>query len=420
MSDILFEGGVPTFALDMVRERVAKVNKRAIKRGFPQVALQLGDAQMISDPYFEHKCNGGFAPISACPEQPRQVEYTSVAIAATGRLAMGGWRLVGVIAADAVDKAGNAVPMITNVPGESGNLPFITDAQLCEHCNTRRYRTETFALMHDDMRVMQVGRQCLRDFLGHDPAAILAGLDAFRELVISDDERESWGRSAPSTWTIDDVIMAASRIVATDGWYISRAKAEQAEDQGERLASTSSRVMTVLEPWNKEMREMVAEKYPQNATAERIAANTRDALANLKPNNDWEYKLAEYQNIAQVGSRHLGILASATILGLRLEERKAKAAARPESAHQGVVGQKLTLSATVMFTRFFDNAYGGTTLVKFSTEGGDVQWWQSGVHEDEWTIGQTVTLSGSVKAHDLDKFDQRPITTMTRCKVVTA
>ena len=36
---VLFEGSVPTFALDTVNERVAKVNKRANRRGFPTVTM---------------------------------------------------------------------------------------------------------------------------------------------------------------------------------------------------------------------------------------------------------------------------------------------------------------------------------------------------------------------------------------------
>ena len=196
---VLFEGSVPTYALDTVRERVAKVNARANRRGFPTVTLSVGATSMVSDPYFEHACNGGFAPVSTCPETVPQVEYSDVRITADAPLRMSGWRLVAVVAADAVDTDGNAVPMLTNVPGESSRGIEITDAMLCNHCNTRRYRTETFIVRHDDGRISQVGRQCIRDFLGHDPAALLAGLDAFRSLVFSDSERESWGRAAPRT-----------------------------------------------------------------------------------------------------------------------------------------------------------------------------------------------------------------------------
>ena len=416
--EILFERELPTFARDILAERVGKVNKRAAKHGFPAVTLSESNVRVIDDPEFDHtKGIDGHYPIQCngrCVVP--QVELATFRIAATGRLAMAGWTLVGVVAADAVDAEGHAVPMVTTVPGQTFD-GTITDAMLCEHCNTRRYRTETFILRHDDGREMQVGRQCIRDFLGHDPAALLAGFDAYGMLVPSDEEISGWGSSAARIWTVEDVIRSASRIVAVDGWYISKAKAEESENSDRPLTSTVSQTWIVLSPTkSKHDREFIAE-HPFDEKAERIFNNTIEALANLKPNNEWEYKLDEFRsrNIAQVGPRHVGILASATILGLRLEERKAKAVAKPESKHIGTVGSKVTVEATVTFTREFDGSYGPTTLVKFSTADGDVQWWQSGSHT--WEIGSTVTLTGTVKGHDADKFDGRPVTTLTRCKI---
>ena len=49
-----------------------------------------------------------------------------------------------------------------------------------------------------------------------------------------------------------------------------------------------------------------------------------------------------------------------------------------------------------------------------------MQWWNSGGSLIDAPIGTVVTLIGTVKAHDLDKFDQRPVTVLTRCKAVAA
>lgn len=413
---VLYTYSVPTFALDIIGERVEKINRRAIKRGFPTVSTATGPTKLVPDPYFDHLCDSRVG----CDENIPTVEYTEVTISASDSLKMAGWRLIGVVAADAVDQNGHVVPMVTNVPGETFD-GTIADAQLCQHCNTRRYRTETFILRHDDGREMQVGRQCIRDFLGHDPAALLAGLDAFRSLMISDDERESWGRSAPSVWSVDDVIMAGARIVAVTGFYVSRLKAEESALLDRPLISTASDAFRLLTPARTEYDRDFVTEHPISETAQRIFDNTKDALANLKPSNEWEDKLASYANIAQVGARHVGTLVSSVILGMRLEERKAKAAARPESRHFGTVGQRVTVEATVLFTKEFDGNYGTTTLIKFSTPDGDAQWWRSGAlygpDAETFAIGQTVTLTGSVKAHELDRFDSRPITVLTRCKV---
>ena len=415
---VLFEGSVPTYALDTVRERVAKVNARANRRGFPTVTLTVGATSMVSDPYFECSCPWAQAVrdgMMTCDETVPQVEYSDVRITADAPLRMSGWRLVAVVAADAVDTDGNAVPMLTNVPGESSRGIEITDAMLCNHCNTRRYRTETFIVRHDDGRISQVGRQCIRDFLGHDPAALLAGLDAFRSLVFSDSERESWGRAAPRTWSIREVLTAAARIVAADGWYISKRKAEESEGTDKPVYSTASRIGSVLNPFNAQQRKQVDEDYPHTDRVDWLVDTTISELSNLRPSNEWEYKLADYANIATVGARHLGILASALILALRTEERKAKAAAAPASAHYGTIGQRVTLTAEITFMREFESAYGTKTLVKFRTEGANLMWWATSYVT--FKVGDTVTLTGTVKAHDFDRFDNSPVTTLTRCKV---
>lgn len=413
---VLFEGSVPTFAIDTVNERAERVNRRADRRGFPRVTVTVGASRMVRDPYFEHACSMGYGPTAECPERVPEVEYSDVRIEATAPLRMSGWRLSGVVSADAYDANGRAVPTVADVPGESNRDIEITDAMLCEHCNTRRYRTETFILRHDDGRKMQVGRQCLRDFLGHDPASLLAGLDAFRSLMFSEDERESWGRAAPRTFRVTEVIHSAARIVAADGWYVSKQKALDSEESDHPLTSTASRVTAVL--WPRDLREArrLEEEYPSNDRAQTIADNTIEALNSLNPSNEWEYKLADYRNIATVTMRHVGILASATILALRTEERAAKRAAAPASTHYGTIGQRVTLTAEVTFMREFDSAYGTKTLVKFRTEGANLMWWATS-WLGELKVGDTVTITGTVKSHDADRFDGSPVTTLTRCKL---
>jgi hypothetical protein len=410
---VLFEGDVPTYALDTVRERTDKLNRRAERRGFPRVTLTIERTFDKPDPSYDGDAE--HAPL---------IEYATIAIHADASLRMDGWTLVGVVAADAVDADGNRVPMITNVPGQTFD-GTVTDAMLCEHCNARRMRSETFLLRHDDGRDIQVGRQCIRDFLGHDPAAILAGVDAYESLIPSESERSGWDIAAPRVWPLRDIIHAAARIVAAEGWYVSKAKAIDSENSDRPVYSTASRVYPVLEPASRKEFERLAKEYPSDEKADALTDATIDALNSLNPSNEWEYKLVEYAKLARVGARHFGILASATILGLRAQEREQKAiaekAAREASgavdAYIGQVGQRVTVAgATVSFVREFEGSYGVTTLLKFDTPEGAVQWWQTGGKRG-WEAGQTVTLTGTVKGHEADRFTNRPTTTLTRCKV---
>ena len=126
--------------------------------------------------------------------------------------------------------------------------------------------------------------------------------------------------------------------------------------------------------------------------------DTIAALHAINPNTDseWEYKLSQYVGIETVGSRHLGILASATILGLRAAERAAKVIERAATGPQAVdayiapIGTKVAnIPATITFTKEFEGNYGPTTIVKFATEQGNAVWFASGSHP-EFEAGQSV------------------------------
>lgn len=431
MTATIFERDIPAFARETIDERVAKVNRRALRRSFPSVIVNYGQTFNQPDPYWRDTCSI-MRMTGACPDHHApMVDYVHATITASEPLRMSGWRLSSVITIDAQDEDGRWVPTIANVPGEPVDRDYdLSDPMRCDHCNTSRYRRDTFVVSHDDGRKMQVGRQCLRDFLGHDPASLLAGLDAFGSLAFSDDEVEGWGRSAPRVYPVSAVVYAAARIVAADGWYVSRAKAEESENSDRPLYSTASRVFDVLDPATEKMRNRVDEEYPANDKSDALHAATMDALAGLANRadmSDWEWKLNDYSRIANVGRRHFGVLASATILGLRAIEREQQAAARKvesvvsgrADAYVAAIGERVTIdAATVEFVREFEGTYGVTVLVKFATPQGDVTWWQSNGSASSWTAGETVRLTGTVKKHETDKYTGRKVSVLTRCKVL--
>jgi len=65
--------------------------------------------------------------------------------------------------------------LISCVPGETCPEQYRTGAFNCDWCNTNRRRKETFVLRHENGEHKQVGRQCIRDFLGgKSPEQLLA------------------------------------------------------------------------------------------------------------------------------------------------------------------------------------------------------------------------------------------------------
>jgi hypothetical protein len=86
-----------------------------------------------------------------------------------------GWEFLGTI------QHTNNGNLLRAIPGKELPAQYRDIKPHCEHCNEKRTLRETFVLMQD-MTYKQVGRNCLRDFLGHDPAIALALLNVLNEV----------------------------------------------------------------------------------------------------------------------------------------------------------------------------------------------------------------------------------------------
>ncbi len=79
-----------------------------------------------------------------------------------------GWSFIGVIQHE---ESVNILRLIGNI-----EIPekYKTDSPTCEHCNTNRYRKDTYVVKHDNGEYKRVGRSCLKDFTGHQNIEVLA------------------------------------------------------------------------------------------------------------------------------------------------------------------------------------------------------------------------------------------------------
>ena len=89
-------------------------------------------------------------------------------------------------------------------------------------------------------------------------------------------------------------------------------------------------------------------------------------------------------------------------------------ARREASSHQGVIGEKLEVTAKVTFIKYCCNDWGGTTLIKATDEHGNVflTFYSGSAYIPE--KDETVLIKGRVKDHD--EYDDVPQTVLTRCR----
>jgi len=92
-------------------------------------------------------------------------------------------------------------------------------------------------------------------------------------------------------------------------------------------------------------------------------------------------------------------------------------ARRESSSHQGVIGDKLAVTAKVTFTKECFNDWGSTTLIKATDEHGNVflTFYSGSAYIPE--KDETVLIKGRVKDHD--EYDGVPQTVLTRCKFIS-
>lgn len=109
-----------------------------------------------------------------------------------------GWSFIGVIQHA---ESGNILRLIKDV-----EVPekYKTDPPTCEHCNTLRYRKDTYVVKHDNGEYKRVGRSCLKDFTGHANIEVLAKyfnmLLELEELVEMPDNDEEYEEKEKKTY----------------------------------------------------------------------------------------------------------------------------------------------------------------------------------------------------------------------------
>lgn len=392
----LWQGLVPVDSIDTVTERVARVAKRAEKVGFPVPSIVLGATKR------EHQSNGTF------------VEYIDLSIQAAGPLKLGDYILLGV-----VSELADGSPFVTYVPGV-GRVDNPVKVNYCDHCKKVRNRTNTYLVVHtftDPLRpeagllygaLSQVGSSCVKDFLGYDPALFAAYLKSIEDLSWSDEEISSMGMAATKFYRPDVIMQYAARIVAAVG-YVNKQKAES-----EDIPSTGELVREFLSATPRQHDEM-GKRYPLNDDALALVDATIEAVTTEHATtSDWEADVIRLAGSGGVQWRHVGIVASGIILGLRTRERKATP--QGESEFIGMKGERLDLEVTVMLKRPYENDYGTGYVIRMTQFGttNDLLWFGSGQAAVDMEEGRTYRIKGTVKNHELDKRTERPTTLLTR------
>lgn len=271
----------------------------------------------------------------------------------------------------------------------------------CDHCGKARKRSTTLVVQHEDGRIMRVGRQCLKDFLGHaSPEQVLAQLTAIKALMEAADDEEGMPSTGRDSFDPETFVRVACTVARVCG-FVSRKAAEEDWSKTATAITVDQVLVKMARPTLAD--RPVLERFEATEADKALAIAALTWARALKPTNEFESNLSLAARMTEATRPNHGILAYLPVAYKRVLEQRAEAKATSSSTLQGAVGDKLTRTVSVAFSQEYQNNFGTSTLhLMTDADGNRYKWWAS---SQTVAIGSTATVTMTVKAHENTKED---------------
>jgi ribosomal protein L36 len=322
-----------------------------------------------------------------------------------------GWRLAAVLQNLG---EGNLVKM---VPGEDEGLAkaFREVPVKCDHCKLVRRRNETFVVVHDDGRMLQVGRQCIRDFLGHDSPEKLAEaaeLMAVLRSLCEDAEETGWGGGGGRRcYEIVEYLTMVACLIRRDGWMSRTA----ARDIGR--SATADDALMAIDPTPDTLRHW--EHHPEDRPTpekgdEDLAAKSVEWATEIGEDaNDYLWNVRTVARHGYVDYKSAGIAGSIVQAYQKAVGNEIKKKILEKSDHFGTPKKREVWTLTLVDRWDVEGQYGTTRIHRFLTPEGNVAVWFAS-RASGMEIGETWKVKATVKKHDVRNGVRQ--TVLTRCE----
>lgn len=373
---------IPEHRLGHLQKRLDKLNRVAKKLGLPEITFE----RLNTEPQWREMT------ITSTNQEDREVQVLCHQVRVSGVSPnLSGYQFVARI--DHLE-GGNLVlggPNLSKIENNWG-----TCEPWCDHCQTVRARKTSFIVREVDTgETKQVGKSCLKDFLGHQNPVAVAELASFLwELErgdVQEDMLEVGGLPLEDLGYSPRVVLAASvAVIRRDGRYYPRDTPE----------APHGGVPTAIV-----VREFFADKAGSKPHVNIQAADYDRADLIL----DWATQLegsAELylHNIAvlarsyAVTEKRFGILCSAPVAYERWYEQNRQDQAN-QSKHIGTQGEKFACLLTHTGSTHYDTQFGRQYVLFFETEEKDNVVWKTGNPPSGIKKGLQYAMQFTVKEH---------------------
>ncbi len=390
------EYAIPAWKIDGIRSTIEGLNKRARRLHCAPITLTIIRTETIAD------------------ETTGDVRATTYVTVSGESPRINGWQLVAALSHE------NGATIIRSVPGAAaeGELAQYHGArQLCDHCHLVRARSETFILRNAGGELRQVGRQCIKDYLGHVNATALCEQAEllFTAMAACDSEEREYGSGSYAPDLIGSIhfLSLVSASIRQSGW-VSRTAAQ------DRLTVSTSDIVLDSFTHARKCRGAACRSDELHITA--LDSDLQTAHSALEwargltdTRSDYLYNIHTLAQSDSFSVKNTGIVASIVSAYEReMGKRRENERVRDTSHHVGTVGKREAFSGlTVLYVSYLQGDYGVTCLYKLVDASGNRYVWRSS--NDVLSQGETYTLVGTVKEHGEWQGVQE--THLTRCKV---
>ncbi len=305
--------------------------------------------------------------------------------------------------------------VISRAPSETVDLDaeWRHKSPHCDHCGKHRSRKETFLLRQHGIGLLQIGRNCLADFLMGDPTAIVAAAEFVRALgEEASDER--WG-SYGGFWEVSPVAYVACAVSSIERYGFRKS----GEPGSTRIDAD---FLAGRRPSDYNARKLWDEGQPSEAQVARAKAIAEWVLtlseSELRSEYLWNLQLAMKLPSA---SKHAGLLASAppaydramgNAVKLKLVAQKRAAAAPGYAVEEGFIFEG---ECELIRLNIIAGAYSSRAICTFrAASGHEIVWFASGRAPTE--IGARYHVKGRCKKHETYKGTTQTVLARVRWK----
>lgn len=394
-----------------IRQAVARLAKRAARHGLPGLGLfcdpdqaewrDLRSTLVVKD-------EDG-ARESSLPSRRVEVMPAFLAIPPAGWEPSAKWKVSAVLLATDTDE----LEVFGRDQARADVARWSRLSLCCQHCERRVQRVRTLLLTNkEDGREIQVGVECAQGYVGDQYAKLVVDQQFYSEVfqfvqdtLLNESAFAGW---ALTTYPPEEVVAHAVASIRTHGWLSSK------NDYGEpNVGSTADRVEEGL-------RSPDERTYEVTEADREEARSIVDWLSNIseeEASKGGSYMAAMAAAFSKdwISEKRVRFVASAPRAYKRRAEQKKYEERKAHSAHQGVLGQKLEIVATLERYNSYDSEWGTTHIYSFRDTNGNAFVWKTGtypIHEDD--VNGMFVLKGTVKGHS--EFREEKQTELTRVK----